>query len=425
MRDAASAGSRHTALVAAMCAGQIGSLLPHMAFAALIPLFARLWGLTAAESGAIAGGFFIGYALVVPVATSLTDRIDARSILIPGCIVNAGATFAFAAFAHDFTSAIVLWAMAGAGFGCAYMPGLRVLTDRLPPGDASRSITYYTSSFSIGVGLSFLCTQLIADRLGWQWAFAVVGCGPLVMLAVALSLPRVHKAARATGHLLDFRPVLANRPAMAFVLGYGAHCFELYAARAWLVSYWLFTSTRTGAPSWLDTTIVSFVVTLLAMPASILGNELALRIGRHRLIAGVMIVSALVALSLASATSAPWFVVLGLLLMHGFTTPADSGSLTAGMVGASDPDYRGATMALHSMLGFGASFVGPLAVGLALDAFGGPGHASAWSAGYAVLAFTVLAGLPALRLGAARRGSGSASGAGATGGTAGTGGKAS
>ncbi len=39
MREAASAGSRHTALVAAMCAGQIGSLLPHMAFAALIPAF--------------------------------------------------------------------------------------------------------------------------------------------------------------------------------------------------------------------------------------------------------------------------------------------------------------------------------------------------------------------------------------------------
>ncbi len=386
-----------------MCAGQIGSLLPHMAFAALIPLFAKLWGLSAAQSGAIAGGFFVGYALVVPVATSLTDRIDARRILIPGCIVNAGATIAFAAFAHDFWSAILVWAVAGAGFGCAYMPGLRVLTDRLPPGDASRSITFYTSSFSIGVGLSFLCTQLIADRLGWQWAFAVVGCGPLVMLAVALSLPRVHKEARAAGHLLDFRPVIANRPAMAFVLGYGAHCFELYAARAWLVSYWLFTSTRSGAPSWLDTTIVSFAVTLLAMPASILGNELALRIGRHRLIAGVMIVSALVAVSLAGTASAPWFVVLGLLLLHGFTTPADSGSLTAGMVGASDPNYRGATMALHSMLGFGASFVGPLAVGIALDAFGGTGDTAAWSAGYAVLAFTVLAGLPALRLGAAAR----------------------
>ena len=40
----------------------------------------------------------------------------------------------------------------------------RVLTDRLPAGDVSRSVTLYTSSFSVGVGLSFLVSQLVADR---------------------------------------------------------------------------------------------------------------------------------------------------------------------------------------------------------------------------------------------------------------------
>src|SRR5690606_14694853 len=53
---------RPAALVASMCVGQLGSLLPHMAFSALIPRFAELWGLSAAESGAIAGAFFVGYA---------------------------------------------------------------------------------------------------------------------------------------------------------------------------------------------------------------------------------------------------------------------------------------------------------------------------------------------------------------------------
>lgn len=397
MRDAASAGSRHTALVAAMCGGQIGSLLPHMAFAALIPLFARLWGLTAAESGAIAGGFFIGYALVVPVATSLTDRIDARSILIPGCIVNAGATFAFAAFAHDFTSAIVLWAMAGAGFGCAYMPGLRVLTDRLPPGDASRSITYYTSSFSVGVGLSFLCTQLIADRLGWQWAFAVVGCGPLVMLAVALSLPRVHKAARAAGHLLDFRPVLANRPAMAFVLGYGAHCFELYGMRTWIVAFWAFMVAAHPAAGLPTPLVVSVGVTLLAMPASIWGNELSLRFGRPRTIAAIQIASAAVALAIGlAAGSAPWIVLL-LVACYAITVPADSGALTAGTSGCADPSHRGVTLALHSTVGFGLSALAGWGVGATLDAFGGAEQPLAWTAAFGVLAAGVLCGPLALR----------------------------
>lgn len=393
---------RPATLVAAMCAGQLGSLLPHMAFSALIPRFAELWSLSAAESGAISGAFFIGYACVVPLTTTLTDRVDARRILIVGSLSSALATFAFAALARDFWSAALLWALAGAGFAGAYMPGLRALTDRLPPGDASRSITLYTSSYSIGVGLSFLGAQLLERQLGWQAAFVGVGCGPLVMMAVALSLPAWQPTPRAGARLLDFRPVLRNRPAMAFVLGYGAHCFELAAMRAWIVSFWLFTAARSGAPGWIDAVGVSVAVTLIAMPASILGNEMAIRLGRRRLIAGVMIASSLIAIALGFASAAPWPLVLALLLLHGFAVPADSGSLTSGMVGAAEPDCRGATMALHSTVGFGASFLGPLAMGLAIDGFGGPGSAAGWQAAYFVLALAAVAGLPALRLGIAR-----------------------
>ncbi|MCM5570128.1 MFS transporter [Burkholderiaceae bacterium FT117] len=389
-------------LVASMCAGQLGSLLPHMAFSALIPRFAELWGLSATESGAIAGAYFMGYAVMVPLSTTLTDRVDARRILVSGTLLSTVATLAFAMFAQGFWSAAFLWAIAGAGFAGAYMPGLRALTDRLPPGDASRSITLYTSSYSVGVGLSFLGAQLVERQFGWQAAFVAVGCGPLVMTAVALSLPAHRPTPRAGARLLDFRPVLANRPALGFVLGYGAHCFELAAIRAWIVSFWLFTAAREGAPAWIDAVVVSVAVTLIAMPASILGNEMALRIGRRRLIAAVMAASAAFAVGLGLASAGPWLLVLALLLLHGCAVPADSGALTAGMVGAADPDYRGATMALHSTVGFAASFVGPLAVGLALDAFGGPASATGWQAAYFVLALAAAAGLPAIRLGKAR-----------------------
>jgi hypothetical protein len=57
------------------------------------------------------------------------------------------------------------------------MPGLKALADRLPVGDTSRSITLYTGSFSIGVGLSFLVSQPVADGAGWRTAFYVTGAG--------------------------------------------------------------------------------------------------------------------------------------------------------------------------------------------------------------------------------------------------------
>ena len=55
--------------------------------------------------------------------------------------------------------------------------------------------------------------------------------------ASALAIPEPREA---DVHLLDFRPVLANRRALAYVLGYGVHCWELFATRSWLVAFLAF-----------------------------------------------------------------------------------------------------------------------------------------------------------------------------------------
>ena len=104
------------------------------------------------------------------------------------------------------------------------------------------------------------------------------------------------RPAPAQGHLLDFRPVLRNRAAMGYVLGYGAHCFELYGMRTWIVAFWTYVAARNG-DALLSPIAVSVLATVLSLPASILGNEAAIRFGRHRAITIVMIVSGAVALS--------------------------------------------------------------------------------------------------------------------------------
>ncbi|MCX7273719.1 MAG: MFS transporter, partial [Burkholderiales bacterium] len=184
---------RGKALIVAMCLGQVGGLLPHVVVpAVMVSHLIPLWGLTNAQAGLLAAAYAAGYMLAVPVLSSLTDRIDARRLLLIGSLFSATATIAFGWLAQGLISAILLWGLAGIGFAGAYMPGLRALTDRLDPGDASRSVTFYTSSFSLGVGLSFLVSQLVADGLGWRWSFVITGLGPLVMAAVAASLaPKV------------------------------------------------------------------------------------------------------------------------------------------------------------------------------------------------------------------------------------------
>jgi predicted MFS family arabinose efflux permease len=383
-------------LVAAMCLGQVGNLLPHVTLPAIMAQHLMpLWNLSAAEAGLMASAYAFGYMLAVPVLTTLTDRIDARRVLIAGSAVSGLATVLCGLLADGLVSATLLWAVSGIGFAGAYMPGLKALTDRLPPGDTSRSVTLYTGSFSIGVGLSFLVSQLAADHIGWRAAFYMTGAGPLIMLAVCLSLSSV-KPAPAHGHLLDFRPVLRNRVALGYILGYGAHCFELYGARTWIVAFWTFVAARNDGAVLLGPVAVSVLFTIVSLPASVLGNEAALRYGRHRAIAVVMFISAVVALTIGLGAGASPVLLLALVLAYGVTIPADSGALTSGTSASATPAERGATLALHTTVGFGLSAIGAWAAGVTLDAAGGPEEPSAWLALFALLAVGVLLGPMAL-----------------------------
>ena len=311
------------ALVTAMCIGQIGNLLPHVVVPAIMAQhLIPLWRLSATQAGLMASAYAVGYMLSVPVLTALTDRFDARGILFAGSLVSGLATIAFGLFADGLVSAIILWGIAGAGFGGAYMPGLKALTDRLPPGDASRSVTLYTSSFSVGVGLSFLVSQLVADHIGWRAAFWITGLGPLLMIAACLMLAPFQPQ-HTSGNPLDFRPVLRNRTALGYILGYGAHCFELYGMRTWLVSFWTFIAARNAGDVLIGPIALSVIVTVLSLPASILGNEAALRFGRHRAVSVIMVVSALVALAIGVGTTWSPLIVLLLVVAYGFTVPAE------------------------------------------------------------------------------------------------------
>ena len=379
-----------------MCVGQLGSLLPHVVVPSILAAFLiPEWHLSGAQAGLLAGSGAAGYMLTVPVLATLTDRIDARKILIAGSALSALGTLLFGIFAEGLWSGAFFNAIAGVGFAGAYMPGLKALTDRLAPGDSSRAVTLYTSSFSFGVGLSFLVSQLVAENWGWRSAFLVTAVGPIVMLSVCFLLRPVEPKP-AQGRLLDFAPVFRNTDAMGFVLGYGAHCFELYGIRTWLVAFWTFVAVKNGHSSIFTPIVVSVVFSLLAMPASIFGNELALRFGRHRAITAVMLSSAVVALLIGVFADKSPRVLLPLIVVYAFTVPADSGALTSGMTMAADPNYRGATMAMHSTVGFSLSALGAWGLGVALDAAGGPLNPSAWMAAFSVLAAGILLGPVAL-----------------------------
>jgi uncharacterized iron-regulated membrane protein len=73
----------------------------------------------------------------------------------------------------------------------------------------------------------------------------------------------------------------------------------------------------------------------------------------------------------ATIGSMSYALAVVLLTIYGIVIWLDSASLTAGRRAPPSPSRRGATLAVHSMLGYAGGFVGPLVVGWVLDLFGG------------------------------------------------------
>jgi predicted MFS family arabinose efflux permease len=252
-------------------------------------------------------------------------------------------------------------------------------------------VTGHAASIGISGAVSFSCADLLASSFGWPSAFIVAGLSAATAwLLVAVRVPwRQARPKAAAFKLFDFGPVFRNRSAMAYSIAYCIHTLEMNALRGWGVAFLGFVAVNSGdgTSGLLAPTTVLTALGLIGTAASVLGNETAIRIGRRNLIGIAMLSSALFAAGLGFAGSRSYSLAVGLLLAYGFIVWLDSSSLTAGSAGTADPARRGATLAVHSTLGYAGGFVGPLIIGLILDIGGGMSPLS-W--GLAFLAVGVL-----------------------------------
>jgi MFS family permease len=389
----------------AMCAAEIFGLIGFSTFQALIPTFQSAWQLSNADAGWISGVYFAGYVASVPVLTSLTDRIAPRHVLLCSLAVTALASLAFAWWAEGFWTAMFFRLLQGVGLAGTYMPGLKALTDAVEGPKQSRYLSFYTSSFGVGVAASFLLAGMIAPSFGWQWAFAANALGAGVAAIILLiSLPATATVAVPQDHhVLDFRPVLRNRPAMGYILAYCGHNWELFAFRAWAVAFLVFALGQDPDGGFgIDATIIAAALTLLGMPASILGNELAVRVGRTRAITIIAAVSLALSLVLGATAGVSYALVVVLCLVYGALLTGDSAAITAGTVASAATGLRGATLAMHAFIGFMGGIFGPALAGIVLD-LAGADSVLGWALAIASMGVGSLGVMFAVRLASARQ----------------------
>src|SRR2546428_3714033 len=178
--------SRVNRAVVVMCVAQACALIGAFGVAAPIPTLIPAWSLINPAAGWISGIYYAAYTLVVPLLSSLTDRVDPKRIYLGSVALTAVAFAGFAWVATGFWSALAFRALMGVGWAGSYMPGLKALSDVTEGPQQSRAVAAHAAAVGISGALPFGAPGAVNVRLGWQWALGPGALAPALAFALAL-----------------------------------------------------------------------------------------------------------------------------------------------------------------------------------------------------------------------------------------------
>ncbi|OED43572.1 hypothetical protein AB833_03460 [Chromatiales bacterium (ex Bugula neritina AB1)] len=368
----------------------------YSAVPALLPHLIDEWSLSNTEGGWLAGVFFAGYVLSVLLIVALSDRIASRTIYLVSAAICVLATVLFAQV-ESYSGALVLRAMAGVALAGTNMPGLKALTDYLSGNRRARVVAWYTVSFSVGAGLSFVLAGNVAAIGGWRFAFfvaAAVTAAGFIIALLFLPKPPATAAPSQKENPWDFLPVLRNRAVMGFVIAYAAVIWANAGIRQWLVVFLEATSLNSIGSELIY--LVAALASLIGVPAGLLGNELAIRYGSRYVAVRLFGVAAVASFFVGWLYTLPGALVIVTIVLYAFVIQGNISNLTAGTVASAEPGRAGATLALHSFIGFTGGILGPLSFGVMLDMAGGTDSQIAWLFAYGSCGLVCLVGALAL-----------------------------
>ena len=375
-----------------MC-GHLGlNLIGLHGLPALLPDFIGRWSLSESEAGWLAGAPYFSslFAILVSIGS---DRFDARRLVVAGSLANAAGFLGFAILADGFWAGFGFRLLQGIGFAWVYMPGVKVIADRTPPGEEARAGAFYISTFPIAASCSYVTTYWLDAVVGWRLAFAFPGIAAVVAALLVWSMIAPKTAAGGGGASLDLRPVFANRNAMKVILANFGHSIELLALRSWLVAFFVFVAmTDGGAPDW-NWPLLATALTLIGAPMGMVGSWLGARFGMAQVSALSLLLSGTAACVVGFAADWPfWLLLLGPVLFHNLFVLMDAGTLAGGVIEVSSPELRGRALALHAFANAAGAFVGPALFGIVLETTGGAASVNAWGYAFATAGVVAIMG---------------------------------
>jgi MFS family permease len=389
---------RDTAWLVGVCLSRFLMALVFTSYAAVLPVLQREWDMSAVAAGSVASAFQIGYAISLVGWNLLADRIGARPVFLWSSLAGAPAAMAFALFADGPLSAALLYGLTALMIGGNYTPGLILIADRFPASTRGRATGFFLAATSIGYAGSLFLTGAVLARWGWRAALTAASLGPVVAAVVAAwtvwdTPTRVHTPAAGQGFASE---VLRNPGALLLMAAYTFHSWELLGMWAWTPAFLSASLMRDGVELGQATfggARLTALFHLTGFVASLSAGWLSDRFGRTAVIIGMLAVSTTCSFLFGWLVAAPFWILLVVGLVYGFSAVGDSPVLSVGLTEVVAPHVLGSALAFRSLLGFGAGAIAQSAFGLILDATNAGRPYTEWGWAYALLGVGGLAGL--------------------------------
>ncbi|HEY7433646.1 MAG TPA: MFS transporter [Methylomirabilota bacterium] len=375
----------------AICISRVGAYMVYIAYAATLPVLQHEWRLSGTAAGSIASAFQIAYAVSLMGCSALADRVGARRVFVAGTLASAVVSVAFAMYARDYWSGLGLYTLVALALGGTYTTGILLVAENVPVERRGRAMGMYLAGHSLGLALALVLTGLAIPRGGYVVAFWLLALGPVVGggLAWIAGAAAADIVTPRTGSQRFGGEVLRNRPAMLVIAGYTFHSWELLGMWAWTPTFLAACFVAAGSELTRGAGLGAYMTSLFhvtGMLAALLAGVFADRFGRTPVIFVMATVSAICSLVFGWMLGASLVLIVAVGLLYGFAALGDSPIYSTAITEVVAPAYRGAALALRSLLGYGAGAVAPLLFGAILDWYGGR-TAGAW--GWAFLSLGI------------------------------------
>ena len=151
---------------------------------AVLPKIRTDLGLTPLEEGLLGSSFLFVYALATLPLGVWADR-SMRKNIVSLCVGIWSVATVLAGVARNFIQLFLVRSVLGIG-EAGYAPAsLSLLGDFFSKEHRGRVLSYWSMGTLLGAAIGFTIGGLIADSLGWRWAFFVVGIPGLICALLA------------------------------------------------------------------------------------------------------------------------------------------------------------------------------------------------------------------------------------------------